>query len=203
MSEARDLNDSASPDPGRSELEELLRSLVPCPLAVDHDVFFFQAGMAAAGQGSNGKRSARVLWPLVAATLLLACGGLSIALARKSAALETALAAAPRETGALASGRESAKQLAIEPNGHGIASTRPSNAVTDAEQDDRLPRADRSEQMFSQEHLPDGQLTAHGWVENPPELREQESESTPVMPKAPARPVEWPIYLELLRTQKG
>ena len=204
MSEARDLNDSSSPDSGGSEMEQLLRSLVPRPLSIDRDVLFFQAGIAAAGRKGGHGRVARIVWPAIAATLLVACGGLVVALQRESKTLEAVLAAtASRPTGAIASESKGLGLKAVDPAREKMASG-VSIASVESKRFGLLTNADRVEQVLSLARRPRSQLSMHGWIEAPPGSPAWEVESTPADAlKSPPGPIQRPTYLELIRAEQG
>jgi hypothetical protein len=209
MSEAKDLNESSSPDPAgepaNSEIESLLRSLVPRRPDVDRDVLFFQAGMAAARRGSARGLLARSVWPSVAATLLVACGGLAAELARKSTALEAALAAvASQPAGAVAADSTQAGQGAIEPRQTNGKTAGPQSPSAESVRFDVLRQDRRVEQVISLERVPGSRLTAHGWIEAPPRSPAWEIEPAPAEePKPLVRPIRLPAYLELLSSERG
>jgi hypothetical protein len=210
MSEAQDLNDASLPDPTGSdpadtEIEELLRSLVPRRPAIDRDRLFFDAGRAAGGHAGAPRRLVRFVWPAVAATLLVACGGLAVELGRKSTALDAALAAvAPKPAAAIASSGAQAGPGTNETERKGRAAANLPTAIANVDRLDSLPPSRRIEQVLSLERLRGGQLTAQGWVEAPPGSPAWKIDSAPAQEHEPTvRPHRLPSYLELLRSERG
>ncbi|HEY1784941.1 MAG TPA: hypothetical protein VGG30_05300 [Pirellulales bacterium] len=216
MSEAQDLNDgSFLPDPTGAEpadieTEALLRSLVPRQPTINRDLLFFEAGLAAAGPGNGQRRLSRAVWPAVAATLLVACGALAIALERKSTALDAALAnVATRSATAIASTGTPAGQGIVEHEtgsnkNRSIEAARLASPSVESGRLGTLSPSGRLEQVMSIDRVPGRQLTAHGWIEAPPGSPTWQIESTPPPGTEPVdRPIRLPTYLELLRAEQG
>jgi hypothetical protein len=181
MSEERDLNPSSSPDPARAEMESLLRELIPQPLGLNRDVLFFEAGKLAANRVQNRQR----VWPAVAAILLVACGGLSFALARKSTALEAALTvSAARPTAGVVS--------VVRPTGQGADGLKPTVSepalLTDsARRGGRRSSPDIDEMLLLDRPRGD-QLTAQGWVTGPVQNATTEDPQPASPEESPLRP---------------
>jgi hypothetical protein len=140
MSETADMNR----DPN---FERMLREITPERLEVSRDELFFQAGFAAGARN----RSRRLIWPAIAAGLLVACGGLAAGLLRERTELTAAIAAAEHvKTPVVVGSNDGAKpQAAVALADNGLTNER--------RRDWRW--------LISSAPMPPGRLTAGGWQE--------------------------------------
>ncbi len=189
MSEERQLN----------EVEALLRQLAPVPLNVNRDALFFAAGMAAADR----RRAGRLVWPALAAGLLLACGGLAVALQKKSSALDAALAAsAPGQVAerSVADDRPSAPRQPTPQQSGGVLVVNDSPAGGANRRAGFGSQRDMDE-LFWREPSRGSRLTALGWVDGPAIVPGQDEQRT--APAEPLRQIRRGDSLELLRALGG
>jgi hypothetical protein len=177
-----------------TDIESLLRSLSPESLSVNRDELFFQSGYAAGAK----TKGTRLFWPSAAASLLVVCIGLGVAVQRQTVALHSALASAERGTSAHPSAIVT--DDLTKPMSDAKSQT---GTLTDLDS----PNLDQnSRSVFEKERLRSweklatadfrqrGHLTARGLVVSPEDFSEPVSDSSDL----PANPSSGPkTYLEL------
>jgi hypothetical protein len=197
VSKNRNISPSADFGDSPPDVESLLKLAAPEDVALDRDVLMFQTGMRAVSK----RCASDLLWPAVAAALLIACGGVSVALVNeihRSSALESSLAKLERlEQGkaAIATRAQSGALTAV------ATDESPSDMSMDRAQAEHLRNWGI---LSSTTRLPAGQLTAAGWERStdsglaPSNVSSPPSDAGGNIPRTPA------TYLELLRSyQEG
>lgn len=184
--------------PSPSDIESLLQSLAPEPLATNRDELFFRAGYAAGVKS----RSAHRFWPSAVAALLIVCVGLGLALQRQTLALNTARAA-----NAVSPGNDSrgeSQVIAINQHTRDTEEVRPENSESIAKEIHSSSPPQRNEllsdsrlqvwqQLANANFRIRGHLTARGWVESP----DADREPPPPSDEEPAPRRRPSTYLEL------
>jgi hypothetical protein len=151
MSKNRNVNSPNSFGESTPDVESLLKLAAPEDVALDRDALMFQAGLRSA----SDRRASRLVWPAIAATLMLLCTVLGIAFfgERQSAdRLQVELAKLQEQ-------QKVDREIQASPRSLVVAE-QSSDAHSDLTRNSRIRGFVR---LSSNSSLASGQLTAAGW----------------------------------------